>query len=138
MAGELTAANQTVLWEYLSERIGLPWSTDLVCIGQLRRGQLVGVVGYNNFTGTSCYMHMAGSDARWVSKALVKEVFRYPFEFLQLAMVFGVVPSGNTQALRIDRKLGFTELMFIPGAHPDGGVHILQLLRENCRWVKHG
>jgi hypothetical protein len=51
-------------------------------------------------------------------------------------MVFGIVPSGNIRALGIDRKLGFSELIYIPGAHPDGGIHILQMKREHCRWLR--
>lgn len=51
MAGDLTTANQTVLWEFLQERIGIPWSTDFIALGRVAEGKLIGVVGYNNFTG---------------------------------------------------------------------------------------
>jgi len=131
----LTGANQTVLWEYLMDRIGLPWSTDATALGRVRDGRLIGVVGFNNFTGTSCYMHMAGEPG-WMNRDFLREAFRYPFQTLDLTMVFGVVPSGNIRALGIDRKLGFVELLYIPGAHPDGGIHLLQLKRENCRWLR--
>lgn len=136
MSDGLTTAHQTVLWEFLKDRIGLPYSTDLICIGRVIEGKLEAVVGYNNFTGTSCHMHMAGDHPRWMSKAFLKAAFEYPFGTLGLTMVFGVVPSGNIRALGIDRKLGFRELLYIPGAHPDGGIHILQMKREECRWLR--
>lgn len=132
----LTNSPTAVLWEFLSKRIGIPYSTDFVALGRVREGQLLGVVGYNNFTGTSCHMHMAGEEGRWFSREFLYEAFRYPFETLGLTMVFGVVPSGNIRALRIDAKLGFRELIYIPGAHPDGGIHILQMKREECRWLR--
>jgi RimJ/RimL family protein N-acetyltransferase len=136
MNSSLTTANQTVLWEFLQERIGIPWSTDLICMGRVRDDRLIAVVGYNNFTGTSCHMHMAGDDSRWMSRQFIQEAFEYPFGLLDLTMVFGIVPSGNVRALGIDRKLGFRELLYIPGAHPDGGIHILQMKREECRWLR--
>ncbi len=132
----LTTTNQTVLWEFLQERIGIPYSTDLICIGRVRDSKLIAVVGYNNFTGTSCHMHMAGDDTRWMNRGFTLAAFSYPFETLGLTMVFGIVPSGNIRALGIDRKLGFRELIYIPGAHPDGGIHILQMKREECRWLR--
>ena len=136
MTSGLTTAHQTVLWEFLRDRIGIPYSTDLICIGRVIDGRLAAVVGYNNFTGTSCYMHMAGDHPRWMNKEFLREAFRYPFETLDLTMVFGIVPSGNIRALGIDRKLGFRELIYIPGAHPDGGIHILQMKRDDCRWLR--
>jgi len=136
----LTDAPRMVLWNFLKERVGVAWSGDFVSLGRVVDGVLVGVVGYNNFTGTSCHMHMAGDGGRWVDRAFLYEAFRYPFETLNLAMVFGVVPSGNTRALKMDLKLGFRELIYIPGAHPDGGIHLLQMHRAECRWLRksHG
>lgn len=136
MAGDLTTEFQTVLWSFLRDKIGIPWSTDFIGLGRIQDGKLIAVVGYNNFTGTSCYMHMAGDHKRWVTKEFIREAFRYPFETLGLDMVFGVVPSGNIQALKMDRKLGFEEIVYIPGAHPDGGIHLLQMKREDCRWLR--
>lgn len=135
MTDFLTTDHQTVLWEWLRDRVGLPWSTDFIALGRVKEGRLIGVVGYNNFTGTSCHMHMAGEPG-WVSRGFIREAFRYPFGTLNLTMVFGIVPSGNIRALRIDRKLGFRELIYIPGAHPDGGLHILQMTRGECRWLR--
>lgn len=136
MADGLTTAHQTVLWEFLRDRIGIPYSTDLICIGRVMDGRLAAVVGFNNFTGTACHMHMAGDHPRWISRGFLRAAFQYPFETLGLTMVFGVVPSGNIRALGIDRKLGFRELIYIPGAHPDGGIHILQMKRDECRWLR--
>lgn len=135
----LTTENQTVLWSWLQERIGLPWSTDFVALGRVRDGKILGVVGFTNFTGKSCHMHMAG-EGRWMTRTFLRESFRYPFETLGLTMVFGIVPSGNIRALGIDRKMGFRELIYVPDAHPDGGIHILQMKRADCRWLRktHG
>lgn len=104
----------------------------------MKDGRIIGCVGYEGFTGTSCRIHMAGEGPGWISRDFIRYTFRYPFDVLGLNMVFGVVPSGNTTALKIDLKLGFTELIYIEGAHPDGGLHLLQLTRENWKRSKYG
>lgn len=79
---------------------------------------------------------MAGDRKGWITRDFIKRGFNYPFNILGLTMVFGLVPSGNTEALDIDLRLGFRELLYIPGAHPDGGLHLLQMLRSECRWLE--
>lgn len=126
-----------VLHEWLRERIGLPWSTDFRALARVVDGRIVGCVGFEGFTGTSCRMHMAG-EGNWITREFIRKAFEYPFVILDLPMVFGVVPSGNKVALEIDLRLGFTELMYVDGAHPDGGLHFLQLKREAWQRTKYG
>ncbi len=83
-------------------------------------------------------MHMAGAKPGWINREFIQRAFRYPFVTLDLPMVFGVVPSGNVEALKIDKKLGFIELFYVEGAHADGGLHFLQLTRENWLRSKYG
>lgn len=123
-----------VLHAWLKERIKLPWSEDFKALARVIDGEIVGCVGYEGFTGTSCMMHMAGARPGWFNREFMRMAFRYPFEVLGLDMVFGRVPSGNTVALDIDLRLGFKELIFLEGAHPDGGIHLLQLKRED--WMR--
>lgn len=137
MRGFFTETPPMVVHEYLRERIGLPWSTDFRAFARVVDGRIIGAVGYEGFNGCSCRMHMAG-EFGWMNRETIQKAFRYPFFILDLPMVFGIVPSGNTAALEIDRKFGFTQLLYVPGAHADGGLHFLQLTRENWLRTKHG
>lgn len=123
------------LYDFLRDRLGLPLSTDFVGIGRIVDRKLIAVVGYNNFTGTSCQMHMAGDHASWITRKFIREAFRYPFVTLNLKMVLAIIPSGCGNAVDIDKRLGFRELLYIPDAHPDGGMHVLEMRREECRWI---
>lgn len=125
-----------LLFNWLSERIGLEWSDNFTAIGRFKDGKLVGVVGFTGFNGASCAMHMAGDEPRWASATLIRESFRYAFDVIGCQVVFAIVPSGNARALAIDLKLGFEEVANISGAHPDGSLHILVMRRENCRWLR--
>lgn len=127
-----------MLHDWLRKRIGLPWSTDFRALARVVDGDIIAVVGYEGFTGSSCRMHMAGVGGRWITRDFIQRAFRYPFDTLGLQMVFGVVPSGNKTALEIDLRLGFKELLYVPGAHPDGGMHFLQLTHEDWLRTKYG
>lgn len=131
----LVAEPKMVLYDWLNERIGIPWSTDFRAFGRVVDGKLVGVVGYNGYNGASCQMHMAGDGPRWVTRELIKVAFHVPFVQWGLKVVFALVPDGNKEALKIDLKLGFKEVAKIDDAHPDGVLHLLEMRREHCRWV---
>src|SRR5688572_23269866 len=104
MAQFFTDKPPLVLHDWLKQRIGLPWSTDFRALARVVDGEIVGVVGYEGFTGTACRMHMAGDGKRWINREFLHRAFHYPFVTLGLPMVFGVVPSGNKVALEIDLK----------------------------------
>jgi hypothetical protein len=137
LASFFTSTPPLVLHDWLKQRIGLPWSTDFRALARVVDGKIIAVVGYEGFTGTACRMHMAG-EGRWITREYIQRAFNYPFKTLGLKMVFGIVPSGNKAALAIDFKWGFTEILYVPGAHPDGGLHFLQLTRENWLRTKYG
>ena len=135
MKGFLTDSPPMVLWKYLNERTGVQWSADFKALARVEDMEIQGVVGYNNFTGSSCQMHYAGESKHWMTREHIRASFRYPFITLGLKVILLVVPSGNTHALKVDRKFGFKDLIYIPDAHPDGGLHILQMRKEECRWL---
>lgn len=137
MSGFFTSTPPLVLHKWLHDRIGLPWSTDFRALARVVDGEIVGVVGYEGFTGAACRMHMAGH-GNWINREFIRLAFRYPFVTLDLPMVFGVVPSGNLEALTIDLRLGFKEILYVPGAHPDGGLHFLQYMKEDWLRTKYG
>ena len=124
-----------VLYDWLAKRVQLPWSSDFCALGRIVDGEIAGVVGYCSFTGTSCEMHMAG-EGRWINREFLYRAFCYPFTQLGLLMVIGRVVGNNLRALDIDRRLGFKERLYLPEAHPDGGVHILTMRHDECRWTK--
>jgi RimJ/RimL family protein N-acetyltransferase len=128
-----------VLFQFLKDRVQLAWTEDFEALGRVVNGKLVGAVGFHGFNGASCFVHMAG-DPGWMTRGLMETAVRYAFVTRELNMIFGLVPSGNTKAREIDLRMGFEELQTIPGAHPDGALHLLVMKRENCRWLerKHG
>jgi RimJ/RimL family protein N-acetyltransferase len=95
----------------------------------------MGVVGFDGYNGASVMMHVYG-EGNWVSRDLLKVAFDYPFNHLNCNLVMGLVPSGNKEALRMNRHLGFKVETTLEGAHPDGALILMVMRREECRWLK--
>lgn len=132
----IQTAHQDLLARWLCERIGYmptPW---LKCIANVSpEGKIRGVVGFDAWNGASCEMHVAG-EGNWVTRELLRAVFDYAFGVAGLNVLIGMVPSTNERALRFDRHIGFEEVGRIRDGAPGGDLVILQLRRENCRYLE--
>lgn len=132
--------NQEYLVAELCRLIGLVSTPYMRCIGRLDNdGKLIGIVGYDNWTGKSCQMHMAGKEG-WLTREFIRVAFSYPFDQLDCNVVIGTVSDDNQIALNLDLRLGFKLIASIPGAHPSGALHILAMQRDQCKWLEkvHG
>ena len=128
--------HQDVLARWLCEKIGYMPTPHIRCIGNVTKdGKILGVVGFDSWNGASCQMHVAG-EGNWVTRELIRATFDYVFNVARLNVVLGLVPSSNAKALRFDRHVGFTEVARIKGGTPDGDLVILELRRENCRYLR--
>lgn len=138
MSSFLTSKAPFVLFEFLKKHTGIAWSEDLRLIGKVEDGELVGVIGYSDMTGSSCQMHLAGIRKGWISRRVLREMFCYPFITLDYKVAYATIASGNLESLDIARRMGFREIVFLTDAHPDGGSHLLKLTREDCKWLRRG
>lgn len=112
------------------------WGEWFEAIGLERDGDLLAVVVYNLWSGADIAMHVAAMPGRrWMTRAFLRAVFRYPFVQLECQRVTGYVPASNADALRFDRHLGFVEEGRMREALPNGeDVIVLGLLKRECRW----
>lgn len=132
----LQTQHQEILARWLCERIGYMPTPHMRCIGNVTsEGKILGVVGFDGWNGSSCQMHAAG-EGNWVSRDLIRATFDYAFNVAGLKVLLGLVPSGNDKALRFDKHVGFSEVARIKDGHPDGDLVILELRRENCRYLR--
>lgn len=119
---------------WLCDRIGLVATPHLCCIGSVIGGVLKGVVGFDNYNGSSVMMHSAG-DAGWLTREMLHAAFHYPFEACKVNMIIGLVPSGNAQAIRFNTHIGFKTELTLDGAHPDGALVLMTMRRGECRYL---
>jgi hypothetical protein len=91
---------------------------------------------FQDYTGASIQVHLAGLHPNWATRDLVWVGFDYCFNQLGCNFVFGLIPSYNSEALTLDNKLGFTEITRIPDVFPDGDLVVMRMRKEECRWLK--
>jgi RimJ/RimL family protein N-acetyltransferase len=100
-------------------------------------GKLMGGVIFKEYTGVggSINLHCAGFHPNWLGRDLLCAVFHYVFNTLKCKKAFAPVPSTNQVALALDSKLGFKYVTTVPGVFPDGNLVVLDMDRDDCRWL---
>lgn len=107
-----------------------------ICIGRVVGDKLLGGVLFQNYTGSSIGIHVAGFADHWINRDMLWVCFHYPFVQLGCSKLFGQVPSTNSKALEFNLNLGFKEVARIEDVFPDGDLIVLTMQREKCRWLK--
>ena len=130
----IVTSNQDVLATWLCKKIGYTPTPHIKCIGQIDETRIVGCVGFDNYNGASCMMHVAG-EGNWCTRSLLWAAFDYPFNVMRCKVVFGLVPSGNQVAIHFNKRLGFKVLDIIHDAHPDGALVLMAMRSDECRYL---
>jgi RimJ/RimL family protein N-acetyltransferase len=64
-------------------------------------------------------------------------MFDYPFNVCGVDKIIAPVGSKNAKAIRLVRKMGFTEEARIKNADTDGDIIFLTMTRDACRFLGH-
>ena len=105
-----------------SNAIGLKKDQELVC----------GVV-YENWNRRSIVCHIAFLDR--MTPAYLAAVFDYPFNVCDVEKIIAPVVSNNVKAMKLVKKMGFTEEARIKNADTNGDIVFLTLTRDACRFL---
>jgi RimJ/RimL family protein N-acetyltransferase len=130
--------NQEELKSWLSKVGKFEYPQNTACIGQEKDGELIAVVGYNNFAPNSCQIHVASTDVYWLNKELLFAIFDYPFNKLEVKVIIATIYKGNVKSLNLCRKLGFKKVGDIPYGHPKGDLIVVAMKRNQCKWLQQG
>ena len=102
-------------------------------LGLRKDGELVAGVVYENWNGRSVVCHIAFMGR--LTPSYLAAVFDYPFNVCGVDKIIAPVSSGNSKALRLVGKMGFTEEARIHNADTDGDIVFLTMARESCRFL---
>jgi hypothetical protein len=142
----IACTDREAVFSYFAHELGLHWSDDfrgVLYVPERFEGQRANpshvevAVAYDCFVGRACCMHTVIANPRAVSRAMVREAFAFPFNACGCNVVIGLVDSTNEAALRLDKHLGFREVHRIPDGGRDADLIVLQMLRSDCRWLRH-
>lgn len=102
-------------------------------LGLERDGEIVAGVVYENWNGRSVVCHIAILGR--MTPAYLAAIYDYPFNVCGVDKIIVPVSSGNSKALRLVGKMGFTEEARIHNADTDGDIVFLTMARESCRFL---
>ena len=103
-------------------------------------GEITMGVMYDHFTGSSITATIAIRQGETVTRLFLKAIFDYPFEQLGCNLIIAYVAESNTKSVNFLKKAGFVPTAEIPGAYPEGPMHIYTMTKDQCRWLEkeHG
>lgn len=113
------------------------WGDGHRVIGLERDGNIQAACIYNCYSGADIAIHIAAVPGRrWLTRSYICACFAYPFLQLGVRRLTGYVPSKNTDALRLDLHLGFTQEGVMRHALWDDDIIVLGMLKEECRFIR--
>lgn len=125
---------QVVLWA--AQQLEIPgWNSDATSIGVFIDDCLAGAVVYEGFTPYECNMHLAVDDQRCITRAVIRQVFEYPFVQLDYHRVSGLVRADNEACIKFCERIGFTHEGRKREAVAGHDEVIMGMLRDECRWL---
>ena len=128
--------NQEILLQWLCERIELAPTKHIRCIANINAsGIILGVVGIDNWNGSSCQIHVAGQ-GNWLTREFLTAVFTYIFDTAKVKVMLCMIESGNKKSLAFTRRIGWTQIARIEGAHPTGALIAFEMRPENCKYLE--
>lgn len=125
-------------WEWLRQKLSVILQADTV--GLLvydDRGNVAAGVIFDTFTRDSCNVHLAIQNPMVLRHGLLQRIAEYAYVTRGKKRIFGLVPTPNLKAIRLNKHIGFHVVTNIPDAIADGvGYTIMRLDREDCRWLE--
>lgn len=122
------------VFEWIKARSGLVRVADFIGIGCERDGAFVSAFGYDHHQDLSCFMHIA-AEPGGLTRGFVRKAFWIPYCQWGYNVTMGMVQSRNLRSLEVAARLGYAEMLVIPGAHPSGGLHLLAMYKYSCPWL---
>lgn len=102
--------------------------------------QITCIVVYSKYDGYQCEIALVSIKPTWATRTTIAMLLGYPFQQLGCKRINLICRQDNQKAISLAERLGFTRETNEEGLRsycPDGtNVHILGMLKSECRWIK--
>lgn len=106
-------------------------------IGLVRDGEIIAATIYNHYTGPNVMTSIAGAPGRrWMTRAYLGAIFRYPFLQLRVRRITALVETCNSDSRRLVEHMGFTVEGLMRHAAVDDDLLVYGMLRQDCRFLE--
>jgi RimJ/RimL family protein N-acetyltransferase len=130
-------ADLYAVWRFVHQHTGVALSSDMKAIGQVRDGEVVAGVLYENWNSENVWMHIAIAPGVIVSPRWARSAFDYPFDDIGVGRITAEVAEHNKRCRRLIERIGFRVEAQLEGAAQYGGRLLLyRLVREDCTLLR--
>lgn len=99
-------------------------------------GDILAAAVFDSFTPDACQVHIAIDNPMVIRRGFLNEIARHLFVTCGRKRLFGLVPSDNEKAYRLDTHIGLTEVARIPNGYSEGVDYIVLCMEKaDCRWL---
>lgn len=125
----------SIVGPWTAQRAGCIFHGDSdVAIGWERDGEIVGGLIFTNYMpAKSIWLHVALEGG--ANRQLAAIAVDYPFMQLGVQQLITCADSGNANAMRLNRRFGFSEFGRVNNAAPDGDLVFFSMNREGYQAV---
>lgn len=125
----------SIVGPWTAQRAGIVFDVNsAVAIGWERNGEIVGGLVYTSYVpGRSIWLHVA-LDAP-ACRQFCAVAVDYPFRQLGVQQLITCADSENANAMRLNRRFGFSEFGRVNNAAPDGDLVFFSMNREGYQAV---
>ena len=118
-------------------RGGIKFRDDAAAIGLRSDQGLHGVIVFDSFTTTGCWVSVVSDGGRkWITRELIIKVFCYVFIQLDYPRLNSFVSVNNADAIRFNEHFGFKREGLMREAGEQGeDLIVYGMLRRECRWM---
>jgi hypothetical protein len=125
-------------WRWVNEQVGIKQCEDTGGIMAIdtETNETVGACIMDNWTQNSVQCHFMIVNPIVLKHKFLECCFDVMFNACGVKYVYGLVPSNNEKAVKLNKHLGFTVKACMEEAFEVGVDYLLfELKRENCRFV---
>jgi RimJ/RimL family protein N-acetyltransferase len=98
--------------------------------------KIVACAVFDSFTVDACNVHWCIANPFVLRHGFITAICDYAFHERGRERIFGLVPSDNPKALKLDTHIGMHEVARIPDAYAKGIDYIiLRMDKSECRWL---
>lgn len=133
MFSPLLGANE---WKWVQSRTHLIACEDSQGLVAYDNDIIQAIAVFDSFTVDACSVHFAIDNPLVIKHGFLTEIARHLFIQCGRKRIFGLVPSTNDKALKLDKHIGMEEVARIPNAVKEGVDYVvLSMAKEQCRWL---
>ena len=94
------------------------------------------VAVFDSFTVDACNVHFAIHNPFVIRSGFLVQIAIHLFVTCGRNRIFGLVPSTNKKALKLDTHIGMKEVTRVPDALAKGVDYVvLRMNKDECRWL---